>query len=485
MHVHATGTPVPAGRRVRAILAAITLPLLVATLVGLVALWPRGENPMGSLPLGATGATLDSARVTEIVPIGGGETVDPFLGADVSAELLSGIGAGTVVPVQVPGEILVNGMDVGDTITVLFTPDAMGTGSPYVFYDFEREVPIGILLILYLVVVVAVARWKGLAAVLGLGASMAVTGVFVLPAIMAGMPPMLVVLVGSSAMMFLAVYLAHGISVRSTTALLGTFAGLAIMVVLGYISIDGANLTGAQSDTSLILSTSFPGLSLRDVLLCGLVIAGLGALNDVTITQASAVWEIHAANPQLSKRRLWAGGMRIGRDHIASTIYTLAFAYVGSALPMLLVGALIDRSVIDFLLAGEVAEEVVRTLVSSIGLILAIPMTTGLAVMLVGTSRPGLKAAAAAGDGAAAVPADATASLASGEATADPGPAVVQAQAPAGASPDVVPSREDQGEDGPPATSEASESDAGTGRRPSHPRYKSVWEAIEAGEDEW
>lgn len=471
MHVHAHGnTPAPAGRRVRAVLAAITLPLLALTVIGLVALWPRGDTPMGSLPLGATGATLDSAVVLTIEPIGGGEEVDPYLGADVTVELRSGIGAGSVVPVQVPGEVLVNGMDVGDAITVMFTPDAMGTGSPYVFYDFDREVPIGILLVLYLLVVVGVARWKGLAAVLGLVASMAVTGVFVLPAIMVGTSPLLVVLVGSSAMMFLAVYLAHGISVRSTTALLGTFAGLAIMVGLGYASIGGANLTGAQSDSALVLSTAFPNLGLRDVLLCGLVIAGLGALNDVTITQASAVWEIHAANPAMSKRRLWAGGMRIGRDHIASTIYTLAFAYVGSALSMLLIGSLIDRSVLDFLMAGEIAEEVVRTLVSSIGLILAIPMTTGLAVALVGASGPGEKAAAAHLSAESAGPGIAP-------------PASLPAEPPAGGGTPTPNLAEPPPSDEPPASLPA-EPQAKESQR-AHPRYKSVWDAIEAGEDEW
>jgi len=386
MHIHGTTTadlPPRQRGRVRAVLAAITIPILLATVVGLLLLWPRGETPVGSLPLGGTGVTLESARVSAIIPVGGGEEIDPMQGAEVRADLLSGVGEGQNVPIQVPAEILLNGLDVGDRVTVMFTPDAMGSGSPYVFYDFHREVPIALLVVLYLAVVAAVARWKGLAAVLGLVASLAVTGMFILPAIMSGANPLAVVLVGSTAMMFLAVYLAHGISIRTTTALLGTFAGLVITVVLGYASIGWANLTGAQSDTALVLGTAFPGISLRDVLLCGLVIAGLGALNDVTITQASAVWELHGANPGLSRARLVSGGMRIGRDHIASTVYTLAFAYVGSALPMLLIAALIDRSVLDTLMASEIAEEIVRTLVASIGLILAIPMTTAVAAALV------------------------------------------------------------------------------------------------------
>lgn len=369
-------------RRIRIALAAVTVPLLIATLLGLWLLWPPADNPMGSLPLRGEGAEFVTAEVTAITPIGG-DTIDPFLGADVRALLTSGIGAGTEVPIQVPGEILLNGLAVGDQITVIFTADAMGTGSPYVFYDFVRGPALLWLFLGYLGVVMLVARWRGLAAVLGLGASLAVSGIFILPAIMSGTNPLLVVLVGSSAMMFLAVYLAHGISIRTTTALLGTFAGLMITVFVGFISISGARLTGAQSDVSLVISTVFPELNLRHLLLCGLIVAGLGALNDVTITQASAVWELHAVDPTLSRARLWRGGMRIGRDHIASTVYTLAFAYVGTALPLLLVAALIDRTFLDFLTASEIAEEIVRTLVSSIGLVLAIPLTTLLGVALV------------------------------------------------------------------------------------------------------
>src|SRR5690606_12334016 len=214
----------------------------------------------------------------------------------------------------------------------------------------------------------------------------AVVVLFVLPALMTGAPPLAVALVGGSAMMFFSVYLAHGVSIRTTTALLGTFIGLAVTTGLALWGTRAANLTGTTSETSLMLFGTYPGLRLQDLLLCGIVIAGLGALNDVTITQASAVWELHAADGTMGRRRLWAGGMRIGRDHIASTVYTLAFAYVGTALPVLLMAASYDRAFLDTLMAGELAEEVVRTLVSSVGLVLAIPATTAIAAALVRVS---------------------------------------------------------------------------------------------------
>ncbi|RHA44120.1 YibE/F family protein, partial [Cellulomonas rhizosphaerae] len=126
-----------------------------------------------------------------------------------------------------------------------------------------------------------------------------------------------------------------------------------------------------------------PDVRLRAVLLCGMVLAGLGVLNDVTITQASAVWELNAASPDASRRQLFSRGMRIGRDHIASTVYTIVFAYVGATLPLVLLVSISDRAILDALQNGELAEEVARTLVGSIGLVLAIPLTTAIAALVV------------------------------------------------------------------------------------------------------
>ncbi|GAA4432754.1 YibE/F family protein [Georgenia halophila] len=401
-HSHDLTLPRGEARRTRWILAALVVPLLVATVVGLAALWPRGETPIGSVPLAGTGMTIEHGTVTEVIGVDGGDLDGGDLdgggaqppgdaaqdaGGQVRVELSTGVGEGQVVPVQVPPEVLANGIGVGDEIRLMFSAQAMGTGSPYVFWDFERKAPIGWLALGYALVVLAVARWRGLAAMAGLTGSLGIIVAFVIPAIMLGSPPVLVTLVGCSAMMFMSLYLAHGISIRTTTALLGTFVGLFITVLLATWGTRSANLTGSSSDSALMLMSQFENLSLMDLLLCGMVIAGLGVLNDVTITQASAVWELHAADPSTPKRTLMRRGMRIGRDHIASTVYTLAFAYVGTSLPVLMMAALMDRTMIDTLMAAEIAEEIVRTLVASIGLVLAIPATTGIGVALVRTSR--------------------------------------------------------------------------------------------------
>ena len=376
-HQHSDPDLTPAAaRRARRILLALVVPLLIVTIVGLILLWPRGETLVGSQPNPVDGPGFTTAEITQVT-------------GEIGTEALARLHDGTdrEVPVQIPPEIVNAGIEPGDQIRVFFTTGAMGSGSPYVFVDFVRDVPLLLLTGLYVLVVVLVARIRGLMAIVGLLASLAVVVTFLVPALMSGAPALVTTLVGASAMMFFAVYLAHGISIRTTTALLGTFIGLAVTTLLSWWSTNAARLSGATSDTGIMLDTMVPGMGLRELLMCGIVIAGLGALNDVSITQASAVWELHAANPNASTRSVFARAMRIGRDHIASTVYTLAYAYVGTAMTTLMVVMLYDRSITSTLTAGEIAEEVVRTLVSSIGLVLAIPATTAIGAVLVRSAR--------------------------------------------------------------------------------------------------
>lgn len=356
-------------RRVRLCLAGIAIPLALLTLIGVVLLWPH--TGIEKMPYLEPGSRIAVGTVTKIgTPDKNGQT-------DVQMKI-----RGTPVPVSVPLEVVKNGLSVGDRIKTVFSPNALDTGVPYLFADFCRAGPILILLAVYLLAVLAVARKKGLAAIAGLAASVAVVVFFLLPALLAGKPAVLTMLVAGSAMMFVSIYFAHGISVRTTTAILGTFAGLLLTGLLAWVMIDTANLTGTHGEAALALVGRLPRLSLQSILLAGMILSGLGALNDVTVTQVSTVWELHAAAPQGSRSALIRQAMTVGRDHIASTVYTLAFAYIGTSLPLLLAASLIDRGFTDFLLAGEVAEEIVRTLVASVGLVLAIPLTTVIAAAL-------------------------------------------------------------------------------------------------------
>lgn len=383
-------------RRARAMLSALVIPLLIATVIGMVLLWPSSSaegGKLGSQPFVAQGASLERARITSLdvgdcnaVLRSSGAGTGGLLADAVCAEILSGDGQGLTVPVHIPAESL-TAARVGDELSVIYTPQALASGTPYVFVDYVRQVPILALSIVYLVVVLAVAGRKGLRSVLGLVVATAVLLRFMIPAFLALESPLWVTLVGAMGMMLAAVYIAHGMSVRTTTALLGTVAGIAITVGLSLWGVPASKLTGALSEEATTLAALVPGINLQTLLTCGMVIAALGVLNDVTITQASAVWELHAANPRLSRGRLFTGGMRIGADHIASTVYTLAFAYAGTALPLILAAALIDRSLAQQLMSGEIAEEIVRTLISSIGLVLAIPATTAIAAALCAPAR--------------------------------------------------------------------------------------------------
>ena len=382
-HAHGGGAPAPVGRGARRVLTALVLALLAATLTGLLLLWPGASTPAPESEFLAPGVEIVPVAVTDVPAPGGPE--EPVL---VEAVGRSGALEGQGVLVEVPPQVAADGLRTGDHLRVLDLAEeelagASETSAPTLYYlDHERTVPLGILLVAYLVLVALVARGSGLRAMAGLAAGVAIVLWFMLPAIFAGQDPVLVALVAASAMIFPCVYFAHGISVRTTTAVLGTFGGIAVTVLIALLAGRATGMTGADGDAAQILFSNHPELSLSAVFLAGVIISGLGALNDVTITQASSAWELRAAMPSASRLAVFTATMRIGRDHIASTVYTLAYAYIGSALPLLMYASTINRSLLDTLTSGEIAAEIFRTLVASIGLVLAIPLTTAIAAAL-------------------------------------------------------------------------------------------------------
>ena len=235
--------------------------------------------------------------------------------------------------------------------------------------------------------VALVARLRGLLALVGLGFGALVLVKFMLPALLAGESGLAVALVGSAAIMYVVLYLAHGLSLRTSAALAGTLVGIGITAVIGLTAVRAQRLSGVGDESGALLTSIVSHVSFQGLLTCALIIAGLGVLNDVTITQASSVWELRAASPEMPHRQLFTSAMRIGRDHIASTIYTIVFAYAGTALSVLLLLFVYDRPLIDLLSSEDIAEEVTRTLSSAIGLVLAVPVTTAIAVATVAPRR--------------------------------------------------------------------------------------------------
>ncbi len=374
-------SPEVLARRRRAVwlMLLLLVPAGLATVVGLVVLWP-GDEPTQAQQVAETylppGTTYPDARVVSLqeLPCGDAGTGQATCATAV-VEVLEGQGTGEYQQVDLQGEVVANGVAEGDTLVL--TRAAGTDGAPsYQFYDFARTTPMVVLAVAFAVVVGAVARLRGLAALLGLAFAFFVLLQFVLPGLLAGDSPTLVSLVGSAAIMFVVLYLAHGLSARTTTALVGTLFGLALVTVLGAVSVGVARLTGLTSEETTQLLTFDPTLDFSGLVIAGCVVAGLGVLNDVTITQASALWQLHEVDPGMGWRELYRRGMAVGRDHIASTVYTIVFAYAGAALPLLLLFEVYAQPAGTILTSAVVAEEVIRTLVGAIGLVLAVPVTT-------------------------------------------------------------------------------------------------------------
>ena len=242
--------------------------------------------------------------------------------------------------------------------------------------------PLTALALAFAVLVVVVARWRGLFALLGVGVTLLALMKFMLPALLAGENGLAVAIVGSTAIMLVVLYLAHGVSIRTTAALFGTLFGLGLTAAFGLASTGWTNLTGLGSEDDRTLSAIAPNLSLTGLVTASMVVAGLGVLNDVTVTQASAVWELRALQPAARAREIFTSAMRIGRDHIASSVYTLVFAYAGSAMTVLLLISAYQRGLAEMATTEEIGQEIVRTLVGATGLVLAVPITTLIAVWL-------------------------------------------------------------------------------------------------------
>ncbi|WP_235531195.1 MULTISPECIES: YibE/F family protein [unclassified Nocardioides] len=367
---------------------------LLATLVALVVWWPpsdvadrAAESGGAAGQFAAPGVTFPSGEIVSISARCPGRGLPDGSGCSELRVEVDGEGE---VAVQVPPEVLDSGIAKGDHVELLRTPTPEaedGQEASYSYFATERNGTLVWLTLFFVVVVISIARWRGVFALVGLAFGGLVVWWWMLPALLDGSPGVGVALTSAAAIMFVVLYTTHGFSLRTSTALAGTLVGIVLAAGIGVIAIGDAHLTGISDESGAILAT-FGTLDFQALLGCALVIAGLGVLNDVTITQASAVWELRAVSPEASRAEVFASAMRIGRDHIASTIYTIVFAYVGTALILLMLLRVYDRPLIDLLSTEQLAEEVIRTLVTSVGLVLAVPITTALATLVASPARP-------------------------------------------------------------------------------------------------
>jgi len=250
----------------------------------------------------------------------------------------------------------------------------------YVVTDLYRFPSLMFVAFIFVLVIVVFAGINGLRAIGGLGMTVALLLYFVVPQIAAGANPLVISLVGSLIIACVSLYLAHGFNRRTTIALVSTLGTLCLAIVAAVSFVSLTKLFGLGSDESLDLQYgALPNLNLRGLLLAGMIIGALGVLDDITTAQAAAVEEIHKANSKLSFSELYQRGMSVGREHITSLVNTLALAYAGTSLPMLLLFTMYQQPLWVTLNSEFVIEEVVRTVVGSLALTLAVPITTGLA----------------------------------------------------------------------------------------------------------
>ncbi|WP_433285778.1 YibE/F family protein [Pseudonocardia sp. CA-142604] len=368
------------------------MPALLATVVGLIVLYPVEDR----LPSAQDPSVRIAAHVTAATEV---DCTDGQPGGSgclaLTTEMSEGPRAGQSIVTLVS---VVRGkapFGVGDDVIMLWSGENPGDPDSYQIVDFQRDQPLLVLALVFAAAVLALGRWRGLAALVGLGFTALVLLAFMLPAILAGRDPLAVAVVGCCAIMFGVLYLTHGFSARTSTAALGTLLSLLLIGVLGAAFAALTSLTGRDEDTANLASTLGTDLDGRGLVLAGLMIGALGALDDVTVTQTSAVWELRRADPYLRPTALFGAAMRIGRDHVASAVNTLVLAYAGAALPLLLLFSVAERGLTDTLTTQVIATEVVRTLVGSIGLVASVPLTTALAVAVVTRSHRGGRSAVA------------------------------------------------------------------------------------------
>ncbi|MCX2179122.1 YibE/F family protein [Streptomyces sp. SKN60] len=412
-HAHGHGPAAPVSRHLRKVIAAVLIPFATAVVVGLVVLWPGATPGHERTGVGFDRQTEQGEVVSvehvdckdvnaaQVPPTGdtstpqGREAVNGQQGqcAKATVEVTTGQDKGRrfveVVQPDAPRQL-----HEGQGVVVAYAPDAP-RDLQYSVTDVNRKVPIAVLAGIFALAVVIVGRMRGVMALIALAISFLVLTLFILPAILEGSNPLVVAVVGSSAIMLIALYMCHGLSARTSVAVLGTLVSLLLIGLLGSVFIDWASLSGNTDDNTGLIHGLYPQIDMSGLLLAGIIIGSLGVLDDVTVTQTSAVWELHQADPGMGPRRLYRAAIRIGRDHIASVVNTLVLAYAGAALPLLLLFSIAQSSVGTVANSELVAEEIVRTLVGSIGLVASVPITTALAALVVSADRPGPEAAKA------------------------------------------------------------------------------------------
>ena len=364
---------------------AVGIVLILAAMLtsaAVIVLWPSGNNE--ALENDADRLGLDSRRYpATVVTVSDGRcsysttenpsrcrsvVIIPQQGPDAGDEVLMG-------EYPLDDFLVLPNFSVGSKIIAGYEPDT----DFYFYADQDRRSVLAWLVVAFAVVVIALGRWRGVLALIAMALTVVVLVGFVAPSVLDGNDPLLVSVVAASAIAFISLYLTHGFTPLTTVALTGTIAALGVTLALASLFWSLADFSGLATEEAGFLTGISGNLDLPALLLGGAILGALGALDDVTVTQVATVNELRHRSPDISRRALVTSGIKVGREHIASTVNTLLLAYVGAAMPLLLILQLSNQPLQMVANSELIAVEIVRTLTGSIGLVAAVPVTTALA----------------------------------------------------------------------------------------------------------
>jgi len=359
--------------------------ILIVSAIAFFFAWPYFDNV--TIPgdgFSTFGADTVRAQVTQIIEEGQvtmGNHTQTYQVARVN--ILEGKYAG--IPLEIDyGKNQVRSDDyllaVGDKVVVSISKTPENVVNAY-FVDFVRTTPILWLTGIFAAAIILISRWKGVRALLSTAFSLYVIIGYIIPHILMGEDPLRVSIIGSIILLGVTLYLTYGWTLKTHAAVFSMILVLLLTGTLSAVFVVFTKLNGSGDENVMFLMQMMETpINLRGLLLGGMIIGALGVLDDLVTTQASAVFELHHANPNFRFRELYNSAMRIGQDHVAATVNTLVLAYAGASLPMLLMFSLAKGDYGYLVNFSFIAEEIVRTLVGSLGLIAAVPLTTTIAI---------------------------------------------------------------------------------------------------------
>lgn len=402
-HSHDTGPWISDPRKIvwtapRVILASFLFLGAVATVIAVTLQWPHGKavtsdnfhqtsnlaqqvaegtvalETSGSCSSAQIGRTFTSAPATEQVPAGT-RACDQLI-----VDITDGPDEGTRTLLASPNADGDADVNIGDKVLLSTTTNQDGTRS-YAFQDFQRGTPLWIWLAVTLLAICVVGAWRGVRAIVGLAITLGVIAVFLLPALARGGNPVTLAITACAAVLYLVLFLVHGMNWKTASSLGGTLVAMMLGTGLAALAIDTSELRGLADENNFQILLYLPGVQVTGLLLAGFIIGTLGVLNDVTVAQASTISELKAADPDASRWKLFTTAMRVGRDHLASTVYTLVLSYAGAALPLLVLLSVSGRSLNHILTSDIMATEILRSATGSLALVAAVPLTTAIAAV--------------------------------------------------------------------------------------------------------